>query len=141
VAYQREFERRLDVAFVGVGSHAYRNLLPLTTYLPVRLRAFCDVNLALAKVTAEQYGVERCYASAAEMYRNERLDAVFLAVGPQLHPELACEAFRAGLHVWMEKPPAFSCQELATLRQQAAEAGKNVMVGLKKMDTVATLQG
>jgi predicted dehydrogenase len=131
VAYQREFERRLDVAFVGVGSHAYRNLLPLTTYLPVRLRAFCDVNLALAKVTAEQYGVERCYASAAEMYRNERLDAVFLAVGPQLHPELACEAFRAGLHVWMEKPPAMRASEVEGMIRHRGD--RAAVVGFKKV--------
>lgn len=134
--YQREFERRLDVAFVGIGSHACRNLLPLATYLPVRLRAFCDVNLAAARAAAEQYGVARCYASTAEMYRNERLDAVFLAVGPQLHPQLACEAFDAGLHVWMEKPPAMRASEVeATIKRRQDRAAA---VGFKKTFMPAT---
>jgi hypothetical protein len=28
MSYQREFERRLNVGVVGIGSHAYRNVLP-----------------------------------------------------------------------------------------------------------------
>ena len=106
MSYQREFEKTLKVAVVGVGSHAYRNILPTMTFLPVSLRAFCDVNLELAERTASQYGVKATYASAREMYGKEELDAVFLSVSPGLHPGLCCEAFDAGLHVWLEKPPA-----------------------------------
>ena len=106
MSYQREFENRLNVGVVGIGSHCYRNILPAMHYLPVRLKAFCDLNLVLAKRTAEEYGVSTCYTSAAEMYRLEDLDAVFLCVSPEMHPELTCAALDAGLHVWTEKPPA-----------------------------------
>jgi predicted dehydrogenase len=44
VSYQREFEKRLKVGIVGVGSHAYRNLLPAMNFLPVSLQAVCDRN-------------------------------------------------------------------------------------------------
>ena len=47
MSYQREFERRLNVGVVGVGSHAYRNILPTLHFLPVRLVALCDLNLDL----------------------------------------------------------------------------------------------
>ena len=90
MTYQREFENRLNVAVVGVGSHGYRNVLPTLTFLPVRLKAFCDVDVARARITAEQYGVKACYANMAEMFRNEELDAIFLCVPPRLHPELTC---------------------------------------------------
>ena len=105
MSYQREFEERLNVAVVGVGSHGYRNVLPTLTFLPVRLKAFCDLDLDRARVTAEQYGVKACYPSMAEMFRNEELDAIFLCAPPRLHPELTCEALDAGMHVWSEKPP------------------------------------
>jgi len=82
------------------------------TFLPVSLQAICDVNLQLAQTTASQYGVKSCYSSAREMYRNENLDAVFLSVSSQLHPELTCEAFDSGLHVWLEKPPAMRASEV-----------------------------
>ena len=41
MSYQRQFENTLNVGIVGVGSHTYRNLLPILTYLPVTLRAMC----------------------------------------------------------------------------------------------------
>ena len=128
--YQREFDKKLNVAMVGVGSHAYRNILPTMTFLPVCLRAICDIDLARAQATAAQYGVKSHYANAAEMYRNEDLDAVFLCVSPQLHPELASEAFDAGLHVWLEKPPAMRASEV---EQMIAHRGDKVaVVGFKK---------
>ena len=91
MSYQREFEKKLNVAIVGVGSHAYRNILPIMTYLPVSLRAVCDIDLKRAQVTAAQYGAKAFYGNAGEMYQNEELDAVFLCVSMRwvlrLHPQ------------------------------------------------------
>ncbi len=134
--YQREFEKKLNVGIVGVGSHAYRNILPTMTFLPVSLGAICDINRQRAEVTAAQYGVKGCYESAGEMYRNERLDAVFLCAPPQLHPELACEAFDAGLHVWMEKPPARRASEVVEMIRHRKD--KIAVVGFKKAFMPAT---
>lgn len=130
MSYQREFKQRLKVGIVGVGSHAYRNLLPTMTYLPVSLQAVCDVNESLAELTAAQYGAKRHYKNAAEMYRNEKLDAVFLCVSPVFHPTLACEALDAGLHVWMEKPPARRVSEVEDMMRHRKD--RTVVVGFKK---------
>jgi predicted dehydrogenase len=64
------------------------------------------------------------------MYQNEELDAVFLSVSPQLHPELACEAFDAGLHVWMEKPPAMRASEVEEMIRHRKD--RVAVVGFKK---------
>mgnify|MGYP001310396357 CR=1 FL=1 len=136
MSYQREFEKRLDVGVVGLGSHAYRNILPAMHYLPVRLKAFCDTNLDLARRTGEEYGVTACYDNAGEMYRSEELDAVFVVVSPEMHPELVCEALDAGLHVWTEKPPAVLASEV---EQMIAKRGDRVaVVGFKKAFMPAT---
>jgi predicted dehydrogenase len=136
MTYQREFEKKLKVGIVGVGSHAYRNILPAMNYLPVTLQAVCDTNRPLAEATATQYGASGCYTSAAEMYRNENLDAVFLSVSPLLHPELACEAFDAGLHVWMEKPPARRVAEVEEMIRRRKD--RIAVVGFKKAFMPAT---
>lgn len=136
MSYQREFERRLKVGVVGVGSHAYRNLLPAMNYLPVTLRAVCDANRQLAEATATQYGAKGCYDNVAEMYRKERLDAVFLCVSPLLHPSLACEAFDAGVHVWMEKPPARRASEVEEMIRRRKD--RIAVVGFKKAFMPAT---
>lgn len=130
MSYQREFEQRLNVGIVGVGSHAYRNILPTMNFLPVRLEAICDIHPQRARVTAEQYGVNACYADATQMYRSENLDAVFLCVPPQLHPQLTCEALDAGLHVWLEKPPGYRAEEVEEMIRRRKE--KVVVVGFKK---------
>ena len=136
MTYQRDFDKKLNVGIVGVGSHAYRNLLPAMNFLPVALKAICDRNRALAEATAAQYGVPNCYEVAADMYRSERLDAVFLCVSPQLHPELACEAFDAGLHVWMEKPPATRVSDVARMIRHRGD--RVAVVGFKKAFMPAT---
>lgn len=130
MSYRREFDRKLAVGVVGVGSHCYRNLLPCMAYLPVDLRAMCDVNEELLHVTADEYGVERRYRSAAEMYAAGDLDAVFLSVSPGLHPKLTIEALKAGLHVWMEKPPAVRAAEVEEMI--AHRGDRVVVVGFKK---------
>lgn len=136
MTYQREYEKKLKVGLVGVGSHAYRNLLPVMNYLPVSLEAICDTNLPLAKKTAAQYGVKQCFENAVDMYRNAELDAVFLCVSPIHHPRLACDALDAGLHVWMEKPPALRASEIAEIIRHRKD--KVVVVGFKKAFMPAT---
>jgi predicted dehydrogenase len=130
MTYQRDFERKLNVAIVGVGSHCYRNILPAMNYLPVTIKALCDRDEALVKATALQYGNCAYYTDTAAMYEKEQLDAVFLAVSPQAHPQLAIQAFEAGVHVWMEKPVSMRASEV---EEMIARRGDNIaVVGLKK---------
>jgi len=136
MSYQRDFKKRLNVAVVGVGSHSYRNVLPTMTFLPVKLQAFCDVNIDRAKLTAQQYGVKACYDNMTAMFQNEDLDAIFLCVPPRLHPELTCEALDAGLHVWLEKPPGMFASEIEEMIHHQKD--KVVVVGFKKAFMPAT---
>ncbi|TBL76524.1 Gfo/Idh/MocA family protein [Paenibacillus thalictri] len=129
MTYQREFAKRLSVAVIGVGNHAYRNILPCLHHLPVKLKAVCDINEDLARVTAEQFGC-KAYTSTAELYEREQLDAIFLCVSPKLHPQLAIEAFEAGLHVWMEKPVSLRAHEVE--RMIDMRNGFVAIVGFKK---------
>ncbi|MBV7336136.1 Gfo/Idh/MocA family oxidoreductase [Chloroflexi bacterium TSY] len=128
--YQRGFERRIRVGMVGIGDHTYRNLLPALHYLPVELVALsAHRNEARAKLTAKEYGCH-WYMSPADMYGAEDLEAVFICVSPELHPELVCQAFDAGLHVWLEKPPAM---RVAGVEQMIQHRGDRIcVVGFKK---------
>ena len=130
MTYQREFDKCLNIAVVGIGSHSYRNILPALTYLPVRLKAICNhSNLEVAKRTAAQYGC-KAYQSTKEMYEKEQLDAVFISVAPEIHASLIIEALEAGLHVFVEKPDAMTAKEVQKIIEH--RKGKVVMVGYKK---------
>jgi predicted dehydrogenase len=136
MSYQRDFETKLRVGVVGVGSHCYRNILPAMHHLPVQLTAFCDINIQLARKTAPEFGVKHCYADLSEMLASQQLDAVFLCVGPKQHPVLATQALAAGVHVWMEKPPAIRAAEVEALIP--LRNGRAVVVGFKKAHMPAT---
>ncbi|WP_284645446.1 Gfo/Idh/MocA family protein [Paenibacillus silviterrae] len=131
MTYQRDADKKLKVAVVGLGSHSYRNILPALTYLPVELVAVCDVNGELAASTAKQYGQCAWYTETKYMYGKEQLDAVFLVVSPYKHPELAIEAFHAGVNVWMEKPAAIRVHEVEAMLENRKQT--RAMVGFKKV--------
>lgn len=134
--YQRDYSEKLAIGLIGAGSHAYRNVLPALHYLPVQLRAICDINIDIARRTADEYHLVNVYATPADMYAAERLDAVLICVSPQLHPALACQAFSAGLHVWLEKPSAMFAPEVKDMIRE--RNGKICVVGLKKAFMPAT---
>ena len=136
MSYQREFERHLKIGIVGIGSHCYRNLLPALHYLPVRLAAFCDTNAELLKKTTPEFPGVALYTNTREMYAQEKLDAVFLCVGPKQHPSLTIEALDDGLHVWMEKPPALRVADVD--RMLTHRKDRVVVVGFKKAFMPAT---
>ncbi|CAN5541553.1 hypothetical protein BH09PSE5_BH09PSE5_32180 [soil metagenome] len=138
MTYQRDFPRKLRVGLVGAGSHTYRNLLPAMNYLPVTLQAICDSNVELAQATARQYGAPGAYQSAGDMYLREHLDAVFISVSAQMHPSLACQAFDAGLHVWIEKPPARRVSDVEEMIRHRKD--RIAVVGFKKAFMPATLK-
>ncbi len=138
MSYQREYERRVRIGVVGIGSHAYRNILPALHYLPVTLVALCDLNADLVAKTAAEYGGIPTFTDAASMYAalNLALDAVLICAGPRQHPTLTIEALRAGLHVWLEKPPAMRAAEVEEMI--AVRGDRRCAVGFKKAYMPAT---
>ncbi|MCL4674643.1 MAG: Gfo/Idh/MocA family oxidoreductase [Pararhodobacter sp.] len=136
MSYQREFENRVKIGLVGLGSHSYRNILPSLTYLPVELVAVCDLDAGLAEKTARQYGVRDVYSDVDEMLEKADIEAVLVCVSPQVHPILATKAMKAGKHVWMEKPAAASVADVQMMLD--ARADRVCAVGYKKAFMPAT---
>ena len=134
--YQREYSRRIRLGVIGVGAHAYRNLLPLLSYLPIELQAVCNFsNEEAGRRTAAQYGCHY-YKGAERMYESEKLDAVLLCASPQAHTTLACEALDRGVHVFTEKPPAMNSGELERVLMHRGD--RVYVVGYKKAFMPAT---
>jgi predicted dehydrogenase len=130
MAYQRDFMQKLRVGVVGLGGHAYRNVLPALHYLPVQLTALCDVNEDLLARTEAEYRTGATFTDANALVQQADLDVVLLCTGPRSHPGLAIAAMRAGLHVWLEKPPALRASDVEEML--AARGDRVCAVGFKK---------
>ncbi|MGQ9629250.1 MAG: Gfo/Idh/MocA family protein [bacterium] len=135
--FNYEYDRKARVGFIGCGGHAFRNLYPCFQYLPADLVAVCSRTKSKAEAFARMFGAERAYTDYREMLARERLDAVFMVLdfdesGRPKYPPFAIDAFRAGCHVWMEKPPAYTVAEVEGMLRVARETGRYAVVGYKR---------
>ena len=68
-------------------------------------------------------GVE-VFSDYRKMLMSGLADAVIIAVPHYLHPPIAEEAFRCGLHVLTEKPAGVSATDVASMNEAASNSGR-----------------
>jgi myo-inositol 2-dehydrogenase/D-chiro-inositol 1-dehydrogenase len=122
----------LNIGWIGCGRHATQMLMPQLARNDLHIAAVCDLDGKAAARAASQYGAEAAYGDFHELVNHKGLDAVGMAVGPEVHHDAALAALAKGLPVFIEKPPA---KDLASAREIAAaadKAGKPVVVGFMK---------
>ena len=95
----------IRLGFVGLGGMMGVHLRHLTEMKDVKLVAFCDVKKNVASAAAKRYG-GKAYSDCADMYKQERLDAVYIAVPPDAHGKPELLALKRGIHLFIEKPIA-----------------------------------
>ncbi len=126
------------LAFIGCGSHSFRNLYPCLQFCPIELVATCDLDKQRAQAFAQKFGAPNCYTDHHEMLEQERPDGALICTGYDergrpTYPDLAIDCMEAGTSAWIEKPPAASCAEIKQMQAVSRRTGRHVMVGLKKM--------
>lgn len=135
--FNYEYTRHIRAGFIGCGKHAFQSILPSFQYAPVELVAICDLREDRARFCARQFGALRWYTDYAAMLGEEELDAVFVVLNhdeagrPQYAP-VAIDVLRAGRHVWIEKPPASTLEEIKQMQEARDTAQRFVQVGFKK---------
>lgn len=76
-----------------------------------------------AAETAEQFGIEKAYASYEELLVDKEIDAVYIPLPNHLHKEWTIRAAEAGKHVLCEKPIALNAEEAKEMEEACAKAG------------------
>ena len=116
---------RLRVGQAGLGywgRNLARNFDDLTD-----LRWLCDASEERRAEFAERYPNAQVTADFEEMVSSGDLDAVVIATPVPTHYPLARSALAAGLHVFVEKPPAMQAAEMEELID-AGELGEVLVV-------------
>jgi len=93
-----------------------------------RLLICCDQNAQKLEPMQLRYPTVKCTTDFDEVLNSEA-DAVAIATPIRTHHELASRALRAGKHVFVEKPLAFSYQQCLELVEISERQGKVLMVG------------
>jgi len=123
--------KKIKVGVAGLGMVAQIMHLPYLHEMDgFEISAVCDVSKKLGAWVGRQYGVGAVYNDYREMIEKAGLDAVFILTF--YHSDIAKAAARAGLHIFCEKPVAFSERECGEMMKAADGAGVKFMVGYMK---------
>lgn len=117
-------------AFVGVGQHSISNLYPVLQYLGVPLKLICTRHLSHAQKMAERFPGCTGTDQLEDIIQNKDIRGVFISATASQHYSIIRQFASAGKHLFIEKPPCSSLDELNNLLQYP-EAG-NWMPGLQK---------
>lgn len=121
--------KKLRIGMVGAGNIANVHLASYQTLDNVEIAAICDINAERLKETADLFGIEKRYATEAEMLANEQLDAADVCVWNCNHAKCTIDALDAGLHVLCEKPMAYSVKEAEEMLEASKRNNKLLMIG------------
>lgn len=105
--------QKLKIGIIGMGYIGGSHIEAIRRIGFAELVAVADVNYALAKKKAEEYGIPKCYATMEELIADPEIQVIHNCTPNHLHLEINEKVIRAGKHVFSEKPLAKSAQESA----------------------------
>lgn len=123
----------LRAGFIGAGRRASSAHFPAVARLPeVRMVAVSDLDPVRLHQIADRYQIPSRFTDYREMLAACDLDVVYIVLPPHLHRPVALDCLAAGLHVFVEKPPAMSVAELAEMAAAAERARRLTAVGFQR---------
>ncbi len=102
---------------------------PLRDQGRVELVAACDVRRDAAGALAETHDIPNVFEDYREMLRTVELDVVDVCTPNRFHAPIAQAAFKAGCHVYCEKPLAPTPADVRKLIRARDAAGRKLMTG------------
>jgi predicted dehydrogenase/threonine dehydrogenase-like Zn-dependent dehydrogenase len=125
--------RDLRVSVIGAGSFASGILVPaLAKASNLRLDTVVSERGLSARHLADKFGFRACSTDATAVLEDPINSAVVIATRHNLHAAQIVAAFRAGKHVFVEKPLALNEDELQQILAEQERAGKLLMVGYNR---------
>ncbi|WNG23585.1 Gfo/Idh/MocA family oxidoreductase [Cystobacter fuscus] len=121
----------IRVGLVGIGAQTKENILPSLLQIPdIQIVAACDVSIERASEVKSYVRDVQVFKDVTTMMDCMGLDALVLACPPQAHRDISLLAIERGIHVFVEKPPCFTLDELNDMIDAAARKRVVTAVGL-----------
>ena len=110
----------MKAAIVGCGNIAAVHAKSISLLDGVTLTAVSDIKMDRAERYEREYGCRAC-DSLEKMLEEERPDVLHICTPHYLHVPMAQYALKKGIHVFSEKPPVISEEQLTCLEKAVAE--------------------
>ena len=122
----------INFGIVGCGAIADFHAQAIESLENARLIGACDKNIKNTEAFTNKYGI-KCYESFEQMLSDNDIDAVCICTPSCFHNENAIASLKAGKHVAVEKPMAFT-------KKQAEEIANAVQSSKKVLTSIAQLR-
>lgn len=120
----------LRVLVVGLGHMGMSHAHAYDRIAGYELAGLCDRRFASPDDAFDKWPDVPRYADFADALETVRPDVVAICTYPNTHAEFAIAAFKAGAHVFLEKPIAQTVSEAEAVVSAARQADRKLLVGL-----------
>jgi predicted dehydrogenase len=128
---------RVRVGVIGVGEYGQNLVLWASRAPDVEVVAAADIYEARHAVAKEKVSTVKTYFYSQEVFDQQDIDAVFIAVPLHLHAKLFLDALSAGKDIYLEKTMAYSVEEAKQIRDAARLSDRIVTIGLQHQSSPA----
>lgn len=118
----------LKLGFTGTGYISKIHAQAAQTQPEVELVAVVNHRPESMAAFATEYGIDRRYATVADLLRDGEVDALIVSTPNYLHAPEAIAALQAGIHVMAEKPMAMNAAEAEAMVAAGQASGALLMV-------------
>lgn len=119
----------LQLALVGTGGIANRHAMAIAATPGITIAGVLDREPSRAQAFAQRYRVPRVYATWSELLADRTTTCLAVTAPPDVHADLAVEAFASGRDVVCEKPIGRTTAECDRILEVAAASGRLLLVG------------
>jgi len=123
----------LRLGIIGAGSIvAKKHLLALAEVPEIAVVGLCRRDGGELRALADRFRIPDRYTDYRDLLRDPDIDAVLIATGPAVQPEIAMAAVAAGKHVFAEKPMAVTAAEARAMTEAIHRSPVHFQIGFNK---------
>ncbi len=131
---------KIRIGVIGLGGIGRGHVKSFAGNANATVVAISDLNEQLLKEIGDNNEVANRYTDAYEMLEKEAVDVVCIATPNKFHKPYAIAAFKAGLHVFCEKPMAMNATEAEEMLAASKTAKKRLMIDFSYRFSPAAVQ-
>ncbi|MFI7700039.1 Gfo/Idh/MocA family protein [Nonomuraea sp. NPDC049480] len=121
----------MKTAMIGLGDIAEKAYLPVLAAQPALDLHLCTRNSARLDRLGDAYRIARRSTSVDEVIK-AGVEAAFVHAATDAHPGIVEPLLAAGIHVYVDKPIAYTLQESERLVRLAKAENRSLMVGFNR---------
>jgi virulence factor len=121
----------MRIAIIGLGDIAQKAYLPIITARSDIELVFCTRNQVTLDRLTKMYRVTESVNDIDDLL-DKTLDAVFVHTSTESHTDIVGKLLQHGIHVYLDKPIAYSYEESRKLVELAEQTGRILMIGFNR---------